>query len=244
MKSWLVTRLKSRRGASLPLALLLFLICAVAASIVLSASTAAAGRASNLAETDQAYYSVVSAVNLFRSELTREDGQGHQVTVAVKAEKASGSSASYQVLVSTDDEVSYGAYNLLEQAAVCLLLGNTASSSDDAQTVAQSYFGTAGNWDEWPSWDDIRAHSLAEYDLKHVASGIDTSALDIKVAASISGNGDLVFTFSKTSEDGATLALFNMTCDLDLSFDEVVVSDTETIKYAVVTWTPSAVEKG
>jgi len=237
-------KMKSQRGASLPLALLLFLICAMAASIVLSASTAAAGRASQLAETDQAYYSVTSAVNLFRDELTGADGQGHPVTVAVKYSSAAGTGSPYQVLVSTDGTVSYGTYNLLERAAVCLLLGGAAASNDAAQTVAQSYFATAGVWANWPSWDDIKAHTIATYDLQHASSDIDTSELNIKVEANIDGDGNLVLTFSKTSDEGVTLALFNMTCDLDLSFDEVKVSDTETIKYATVTWTPAAVEKG
>ena len=241
-------KMKSQRGASLPLALLLFLICAMAASIVLSASTAAAGRASQLAETDQAYYSVTSAVNLFRDELTGADGQGHPVTVAVKYSSAAGTGSPYQVLVSTDGTVSYGTYNLLEREAVNLLLGNSAKDNNAAQTIAQGYFATKGNWADWPSWDSLNAptdlsHAL-HFDLQHTSTDIDTSELNIKVEANIDGDGNLVLTFSKTSDEGVTLALFNMTCDLDLSFDEVKVSDTETIKYATVTWTPAAVEKG
>ena len=57
-------KLKSSRGASLMMALLLFLVCAVVGSAVLTAGTAASGRMSKIAESDQRYYSVNSAANL------------------------------------------------------------------------------------------------------------------------------------------------------------------------------------
>ena len=59
-------KLHSQCGASITYALLLFLVCAVIGSIVLAAGTASAGRFSGLVEADQRYYSVTSAVNLFR----------------------------------------------------------------------------------------------------------------------------------------------------------------------------------
>ena len=57
-------KLKSSRGASLMMALLLFLVCAVVGSAVLTAGTAASGRMAKIAESDQRYYSVNSAANL------------------------------------------------------------------------------------------------------------------------------------------------------------------------------------
>lgn len=57
-------KLSSRRGASLTFALLMFLVCAVVGSVVLTAGTAAAGRMSQIAEMDQRYYSVNSAARL------------------------------------------------------------------------------------------------------------------------------------------------------------------------------------
>lgn len=62
-------KLQSRRGASITYALLIFLVCAVVSSIVIVAGTAAAGRMSNLAESDQRYYAVTSAAELLRGEL-------------------------------------------------------------------------------------------------------------------------------------------------------------------------------
>ena len=61
--------LRSRTGASLSLALLLFLICGVVGALVITAGSTAAGRMSQLAEMDQRYYSVSSAAELLANEL-------------------------------------------------------------------------------------------------------------------------------------------------------------------------------
>lgn len=69
-------KLHSRSGASISYALLLFLVCAVIGSVVLAAGMAAAGRVSALPEADQRYYSVTSAVELFRESF---DGNQYEV---------------------------------------------------------------------------------------------------------------------------------------------------------------------
>lgn len=66
-------KLQSRRGASITFALLIFLVCAVVSSVVVVAGTAAAGRMSNLAESDQRYYAVTSAAGLLRDKICTED---------------------------------------------------------------------------------------------------------------------------------------------------------------------------
>ena len=57
-------KLRSRNGATITYALLLFLVCAVIGSVVLTAGTAAAGRLSSSVEMDRRYFSVTSAANL------------------------------------------------------------------------------------------------------------------------------------------------------------------------------------
>ena len=59
-------RLRSRRGASITFGLLLFLVCAVLCSVILTAATAASGRMSKISETDQRYYAVTSAAELLK----------------------------------------------------------------------------------------------------------------------------------------------------------------------------------
>lgn len=80
-------KLMSQTGASITFALLLFLVCAVVGSVVLTAGTAAAGRLSELAESDQRYYSVTSAAQLLRTMV-----EGETVTI-VKTEKSADASA-------------------------------------------------------------------------------------------------------------------------------------------------------
>ncbi len=62
-------KLKSNTGASISIALLLFLVCTVVGAVVLTAATASAGRVSQLAEADQRYYSVTSAAAFLQKEL-------------------------------------------------------------------------------------------------------------------------------------------------------------------------------
>lgn len=66
-----IRKLRSDNGASLSMALLLFLICAAIGAIVLTAATASAGRLSSLAEMEQRYYSVSSAVELLENKLCK-----------------------------------------------------------------------------------------------------------------------------------------------------------------------------
>ena len=236
----------------MPLALLLFLICAMTASIVLAAGTVGAGRASNLAESDQAYYSATSAVNLFRDQLAGANGQGHPVTVAVKADASGGSGTSYTVAVTTDGKAAGSTYSLLERAAIYLLFGGrTATDSSGAQTAAQAVFTSSSAWDSWPRFDSFGVGDVGTFTVQHsgaVLSAAQKSALELQVVASITDDGSLVLTFQKEGDTaGDYLAMFNLTCNADIETGTLETADAEAgaeIKSATVTWVPSAVEKG
>ena len=72
----LTQKLHSRRGASFLLALLFFLICALAASSVLMAAASNAGRSRSARAEHQVYLTVSSAVRLLCDELTDCEYQG------------------------------------------------------------------------------------------------------------------------------------------------------------------------
>ena len=76
----LANKLNSRRGASITFALMLFLVCAVVSSVVIVAGTAAAGRMSRLAESDQRYYAVTSAAKMLCDMCDSIDQDGIAVT--------------------------------------------------------------------------------------------------------------------------------------------------------------------
>lgn len=69
MFSGVVNKLRSTRGASLSMALLLMLVCVAVSSVVLAAATTASGRFSELRKMDQRYYNVMSAADFFWHKL-------------------------------------------------------------------------------------------------------------------------------------------------------------------------------
>ena len=73
--------MRSRTGASITFALLIFLVCAVLSSVMIAAATAAAGRMSGLAENDQRYYGVTSAAGLMKDMLDGRPATITRVTV-------------------------------------------------------------------------------------------------------------------------------------------------------------------
>ena len=92
MKRKIHSVLRSRTGASITFALLLFLVCAVVGALVLTAGSAAAGRISNLAQSDQRYYSVTSAADLLAEELSEKT-----VTITRERVITTEASTSYKV---------------------------------------------------------------------------------------------------------------------------------------------------
>jgi len=69
----MLNRIRSNAGATILIALLFFLMCAVAGSIILAAGTSASGRVSGLIEQEQSYYSVTSAAQLIKGEIENQE---------------------------------------------------------------------------------------------------------------------------------------------------------------------------
>lgn len=113
-------KLRSQTGASLTFALLLFLVCAVVGSAVLVAGTAASGRMSKIAESDQRYYSVNSAARLL-IELLEKD----EIRVET-AESGSGEANTYYI---GEDKITTSTL-ALEMAKQAMELRKPAEDSD------------------------------------------------------------------------------------------------------------------
>lgn len=84
MKNRISRKLRSRTGASILFALLLFLVCAVLASVALTAATASSGRMSEIAKSDQRYFAVTSAAELMKTLI---DGKSVTITEVETKEK-------------------------------------------------------------------------------------------------------------------------------------------------------------
>lgn len=70
-------KLQSKTGASLALALLLFVACSFVGVVIVAAATVAVGASSQRVELDQRYYSVTSAVTLLRGRFDKQQVHLH-----------------------------------------------------------------------------------------------------------------------------------------------------------------------
>lgn len=81
-------KIKSRTGASIVMALLLFMVCAMVCTVVVVAASTAGGRMSQLRKSDRRYYAVTSAAELLSDvfakapmvTVTETTGEGGAVT--------------------------------------------------------------------------------------------------------------------------------------------------------------------
>ncbi len=135
-------KLKTKEGASITYALLLFLVCAVVGSIVIAAGTAASGRMSKAVEMDQRYYSVMSAAELLIQELdskTVEVVNKGTVTVLEDESESFAQDSDYPV-ISVDGDF----YNTL-LSPVDSLTYATAVMADITIEDTNEWFITAAN---------------------------------------------------------------------------------------------------
>ena len=126
-------KLRSDRGASLMMALLLFLVCAVIGTAVLTAGTAASGRMSNIAVMDQRYYSVNSAVNLL-IDLFRDQ------VITIRKEAPDDGEASYQIKCNDGEYVDYpeGSVSTLpEEMAVQIIRRDSSAPGTEPEFKVQ-----------------------------------------------------------------------------------------------------------
>lgn len=87
-------KLQSNKGASLILALFLFLICAAVGAVVLTSGTVAAGRLADINEADQRYYAVTSAADAITDMIDGHWAKVKTVTVSTTT-YASNSQSTY-----------------------------------------------------------------------------------------------------------------------------------------------------
>ena len=189
-------KLKSQRGASIIMALFLFLICAVVGSLVLTAATAAAGRKALAEQTDQRYYSVDSAAGLICDLVTdssvkvlRMQTQVTEVTDYLEQDETGSSrwvDSSAEVL-EPEYGLSFPEYTDRDNDLLVFAAENLIPGYDDP---GQDY----GFDSEISGSGASKTFSVASP--AGLIAETDTSFLDVAVEMTVSENGDLVFTFS------------------------------------------------
>ena len=128
----ILDKLRSGRGASITFALLLFLVCAVLSTVIVTTASTAAGRMSNMAEADQRYYSVTSACELLKElihgktvsvvKVIDGDNAGTYLVPNMGAEQASINYADVEYKV--DDSEAIIKKSIVNEAAYACYKGN------------------------------------------------------------------------------------------------------------------------
>lgn len=176
-------KLRSVRGASVTFALLLFLVCAVIGSVVLTAGSASAGTFSELTEMDSRYYSVTSAAGLLRDSL---DGARATVTVSTVTDITT-------TTVFTDG---VGASPTVTRGVPSKSAPTVESSQAIIADAAERLAG---------SMTDSFTRTLS---LQHnPVSGIDADALDVTVLQTLGTDGTLSFKLTNASGEPYSLIL-------------------------------------
>lgn len=190
-------KLRAKRGASITMALLLFLVCSVIGSVVLAAGTASAGRMSQLSAMDKRYYSVASAAGVFRDLL---NGQSYTVsrtetvtvtktdtvtldvagnTVGTARSQTSGTPTYTNVFSYTADDG--GTYSFRQ------------GSSFLADAALYYVFGDSEDYETAEAWE-CSPGSTRTWQLSVDAA--DTGALSVDVTAELRTDGTLLLEFS------------------------------------------------
>ena len=204
----LIKKLRTERGASLMVSLLLFLVCATLGSVVLTAGTAASGRIASMSEMDQRYYSVTSAAELVANELTDKT-----VTITRISTTVNDGTPVYETqidftgvseqrrlayLESEGKNVCYNSIgdpqnlDFLTQRAVDLMFG-----SNRCNTEAAMSYSFAGN-------TATNTESIVSFTVRHsgTAEGIDAEKLDVKADCTVKPDGTMLIKLYNVKRDG------------------------------------------
>ena len=242
----------------MPLALLLFLICALLASVVLAASTTAVGSYSKLSQADQRYYCVTSAADLLKGKL-----DGSSVTVTVEQAKASAAAPATVTKVTVDAveasvegsgddskvSIDESDLTLAQLAAMCLLMGGQQPSGGyKAETVSDIPDNPVEN-------SPVALGSyVVDFADASEDSTLDASVkaiLSASVKAAVSDAGLTLQVDSPHEEDSIDYFSLALGFDADVDVTESTrttrdaggVETTTITKTAVVTWAASDLTK-
>ena len=217
----LAKKLRSNSGASLSIALLLFLVCAVLGSIILKSGTAASGRVADMAKADARYYSVTSAADYLADAITTAHiaatptsaAKDDRRTVVITREATTTSTDTSSYNGETWSNPSKTAENTTYSWPV--IKDNSATDSDNAETiltraVQDIFFGgsigaTKACWEkDQPSIKDADGKAGTksyDFDLKFTRGGNADKDLTVHVDETIRQNGDIELMVSNINEE-------------------------------------------
>ena len=197
MHKRIIRKIKSNKGASLSMSLLLFLVCAAIGAIVLTAATASAGRLSSLAEMDQRYYSVSSAVQLLEKQLTGKEVTIYReckTTVTTIVDGAGDPQTSSVYVFKIGDKDATEVDSFLSMRAKKLVFGNNALQTADDKAKAMK--------------STLSHEDKGTFNIVHSEKDNQENTLNCTVAWNMKADGTLVLKVSDGPENNKyTLAL-------------------------------------
>ena len=133
MRKGIRNKFISEVGASLAVALLLFLVCAVVGSVVLAGASASAGRLSQRRQLQQERYALQSAAEMIRAQLAggTEDGAGSETAAGSGSGQAAGSADADAVNIQYAADLLYNT----ETGIASLSSADTSTGSAGSLTI-------------------------------------------------------------------------------------------------------------
>ncbi len=144
MRKGIRNKFISEDGASLAVALLLFLVCAVVGSVVLAGASASAGRLSQRRQLQQERYALQSAADMIRAQLAggTEGGAGSETAAGSGSGQAAGSADADAVNIQYAADLLYNT----ETGIASLSSSDTSTGSAGSLTIDGTTFsGKAKN---------------------------------------------------------------------------------------------------
>lgn len=215
-------KLHSQRGASLIMALVLFLICTVVGSIVLTAASTT-NRTGDVADMDRQYYAVTSAAILLRQELQSSSAQA-----AIEFDKDHNTAE-----VSWNDAVCSAFSKALAKAVLEEL--QTSNKDDDLKS------SVTVDWNAGSVSAVSTASITITADMGEGFTAADNGALAVTAAASVDSETSrrMTVTLKSGEEMGADTFTMQLYFAADILKEQV---GTHTYRYTV-NWTLSDVKR-
>ncbi len=192
-------KLKDQSGASITYALLLFLVCAVVSSVVITAATAASGRMSKSVETDQRYYAVTSA-----AELIKDLFDGVKVTTQTKIVGKSG----------TPTMDSDSTYPMVTKPAGSEL--EPEANYEILKSAARQFAGMPSSSDSFPKNLEVKLNS----------DSAKNADINVKYNTSDAGSARLIFKISSYDSEN-TKDIYTLYLAFDADIDQIVDKKTK-----------------
>ena len=232
-------KLRSETGASITFALLLFLVCSVVSIVVVVAGSAAAGRMSQRAETDQRYYAVTSA-----AELLCDDFKGKTVVVEYTKAVSTGFNEDTPIrVIEIDGEKQIVENKGVLEAVSKRLVSKIASGASDSATAdavltlvaAKSGGSGSGGGDGGGTGLTSNAETAPAF------------SLGCTINAYVKKDGRVVFEVRNTASGNTPVYTLQVVLNANISPSSFQYTDGDTLMEKVTTtlvWSLNSIKKG